>query len=82
MDRSEIVVRLREHEQEIREAGIEHLSLHGSWARGTAMEEQSDVFLNGQNGNPSLSFKKLKAAIKKVALRDHLHGVSPDQSSG
>jgi predicted nucleotidyltransferase len=43
MDRSAIIARLREHEGELKEAGIQHLSLHGSYARGTAIREASDV---------------------------------------
>ena len=43
MDRSTIISRLREHEGELKAAGIEHLSLHGSYARGTAIARVSDV---------------------------------------
>jgi predicted nucleotidyltransferase len=43
MDKSTIIVRLRDHEAELKAAGIEHLSLHGSYARGTAIGGVSDV---------------------------------------
>jgi predicted nucleotidyltransferase len=43
MDKSTIVAKLREHESELRAAGIEHLFLHGSYARGTAIRRVSDV---------------------------------------
>jgi predicted nucleotidyltransferase len=43
MDRSSIIAKLREHEGELKAAGIEHLFLHGSYARGTAVREISDV---------------------------------------
>jgi uncharacterized protein len=43
MDSSTIIAKLREHESELRAAGIEHLFLHGSYARGTAVREVSDV---------------------------------------
>jgi len=43
MDKSTIIAKLREHEGELKAAGIEHLSLHGSYARGTAVPEVSDV---------------------------------------
>lgn len=43
MDRSTIVALLREHEGELKAAGIEHLSLHGSYARGTPTGDASDV---------------------------------------
>src|SRR5882672_6461572 len=43
MDKSTIIAKLREHESELKAAGIEHLFLHGSYARGTAIREVSDV---------------------------------------
>jgi uncharacterized protein len=43
MDKSTIITKLREHEGELKAAGIEHLFLHGSYARGTAIREASDV---------------------------------------
>lgn len=45
MDKSTIIAKLREHEAELRAAGVEHLSLFGSYARGTAVRERSDVDL-------------------------------------
>ena len=43
MDRSEIITRLREYEAELRAAGVEHLRLHGSYARETAIPDVSDI---------------------------------------
>jgi len=43
MDKSAIIAKLREHESELKAAGIDHLYLHGSYARGTAVTETSDV---------------------------------------
>ena|SRR6478672_10456606 len=43
MESSTIVSRLREHEGELKAAGIEHLSLHRSYARGTAISGLLDV---------------------------------------
>ena len=43
MDKSTIVARLREYEGGLKAAGIEHLLLHASYARGTAIREASDV---------------------------------------
>ncbi len=43
MDRSTIIARLRDHEGELKAAGAEHLSLHGSYARGTAIGGASEV---------------------------------------
>lgn len=43
MDKSTILAKLREYEPELKAAGVEHLLLHGSYARGTATNEGSDV---------------------------------------
>ena len=43
MDKSTIIAILREHESELKAAGVEHLFLHGSYARNTAVREVSDV---------------------------------------
>ena len=43
MTRDQVIAKLREHETELRAAGVEHLLLHGSYARGTAVSELSDV---------------------------------------
>jgi predicted nucleotidyltransferase len=43
MDKSTIIAKLRDHEEELKAAGVEHLLLHGSYARGTANPESSDV---------------------------------------
>jgi predicted nucleotidyltransferase len=45
MHASTIIATLREHEGELRSAGVEHLSLFGSWARGKAVSELSDIDL-------------------------------------
>ncbi len=44
MDRDQVIATLREHESELRAAGVTHLSLFGSVARGEASAE-SDVDL-------------------------------------
>jgi uncharacterized protein len=43
MDRFTIIAALRDHERELKAAGIEHLALHGSYARGTQVSGASDV---------------------------------------
>ena len=43
MDKATIVSKLREYEGELKAAGVEHLLLHGSYARGTAVRDASDV---------------------------------------
>jgi predicted nucleotidyltransferase len=45
IDKSTIIDKLREHEEELKAAGVEHLFLHGSYSRGTAIRELSDVDL-------------------------------------
>jgi predicted nucleotidyltransferase len=42
MDRDQIIAKLREHAPELKAAGVVHLFLHGSYARGTAIDS-SDV---------------------------------------
>jgi uncharacterized protein len=44
MDRQDVIARLRQHEPELRAAGVVHLSLFGSVARGEE-SRQSDVDL-------------------------------------
>ena len=44
MDRNLVIERLKQHEQELKAAGIVHLRLHGSVARGEA-SDTSDVDL-------------------------------------
>ena len=43
MDRDQIIAKLREHAPELKAAGVVHLFLHGSYARGTAIHGSSDV---------------------------------------
>jgi len=45
MDKSTIIAKLREHQEELRAEGVDHLSLFGSYARGTAVQPLSDVDL-------------------------------------
>lgn len=43
MDRQHIIATLREHESELKRAGVQHLSLFGSYARGAEVQSVSDV---------------------------------------
>ena len=43
MDRDQIIAKLRESEPELKAAGVAHLFLHGSYARGTEIRGSSDV---------------------------------------
>jgi hypothetical protein len=43
MNTEQVIAKLREHETELKAAGVEHLFLHGSYARGSAIRDVSDV---------------------------------------
>jgi predicted nucleotidyltransferase len=43
MNGEQVIAKLREYEPELKAAGVEHLFLHGSYARGTAVPDVSDV---------------------------------------
>src|SRR5215469_754105 len=43
MDRETVIATLRQHEPELKAAGVAHLAVHGSYARGTAVSGLSDV---------------------------------------
>jgi predicted nucleotidyltransferase len=43
MNREQVIATLREHEPELKAAGVAHLALHGSYARGAAVSNMSDV---------------------------------------
>jgi hypothetical protein len=45
MNRDQVIAILREHEADLQRGGIRHLHLFGSLARGTAVQNQSDVDL-------------------------------------
>lgn len=45
MDKERIIAKLREHQSELKSGGIERLLLFGSHARGTAVQNTSDVDL-------------------------------------
>jgi len=43
MNGEQVIAKLREYEPELKAAGVAHLFLHGSYARGTAVRDVSDV---------------------------------------
>jgi predicted nucleotidyltransferase len=43
MNREQVIATLREHEPELKAAGVAHLVLHGSYARGAEVSGLSDV---------------------------------------
>ena len=69
MDREEIIARLRAHEAELRAAGIIHLHLHGSVARGQA-RPGSDVDLAGE-----FDKRKRLSLIDMVGLKNRLSDI-------
>jgi predicted nucleotidyltransferase len=66
MDRDYVITRLREHEPELKAAGIVHLRLHGSLARGTATAT-SDVDLIAE-----LDASKRLSLLDMVGLENRL----------
>jgi predicted nucleotidyltransferase len=66
MDRDRVIATLREHEPELKAAGIVHLRLHGSVARGEA-SERSDVDLIAE-----FDTTKRLSLLDMVGLENHL----------
>jgi predicted nucleotidyltransferase len=55
MDRGEAMARLKEHETELKQLGIEHLYLFGSTARGEARPDSDvDLFFDHPEGSIGL----------------------------
>ena len=51
MERTEAIAKLREHEAELRQLGVQHLFLFGSTARGEAREDSDvDLFFDHERG--------------------------------
>jgi predicted nucleotidyltransferase len=78
MDRTEVIQKLKEHEAELKAAGIVHLRLHGSYARGTQVEPLSDVDLIAE-----LEPGRRYTLIDMVRIENRLHellGVKVDLS--
>lgn len=54
MDRTEAVARLKAHEAELRQLGVQHLYMFGSTARGDAREDSDvDLFFDHERGKPA-----------------------------
>lgn len=67
-DKSAIIAALRNHEAELRAAGIERLFLFGSYARGTAVSHRSDVDLMAEfDGAKQLSLLELVHIQNRLA---------------
>jgi predicted nucleotidyltransferase len=67
MDRNAAITKLKEHEAELKQLGVEHLYLFGSTARGDARED-SDVDLFFDHPLGSLGLFELMD-VKAVAAR-------------
>jgi hypothetical protein len=78
MDEASIIDQLRAHEPELKAAGVVHLFLHGSYARGTMVREASDVDIIAEL-DPTLRLSLLNMVAIENRLADML-GVRVDLS--
>jgi uncharacterized protein len=78
MDKASIIEKLRAHESELKAAGVAHLFLHGSYARGTMVREASDVDMIAEF-DPSRRLSLLDMVATENRLADML-GVRVDLS--
>jgi hypothetical protein len=84
MQRDEAITKLREHEAELRQLGVQHLYLFGSTARGEAGEDSDvDLFFDYERGKLGLfelmNVKEQTSRIlgrkADIMTRDSLHKV-------
>ena len=84
MERDDAITKLRAHEAELRQLGVEHLYLFGSTARGEAREDSDvDLFFDYDEGSLSLfglmEVKERASEILEskadIMTRDSLHKV-------
>lgn len=82
MGRSEAIAKLKQHESELRNLGVEHLFLFGSTARGEArLDSDVDLFFDYEKGKLGLfelmDVKARAASIlgcaADIMTRDSLH---------
>jgi Predicted nucleotidyltransferases len=73
MDKDQVIARLREHEAELRAAGVQTLSLFGSVARGEATDRSDidvvvrlDHDLTGRGFDYFGSLARLKEKLEKI----------------
>jgi predicted nucleotidyltransferase len=87
MERDEAIARLREHEAELKQLGVQHLYLFGSTARGEARQDSDvDLFFDYEKGKFSLfdlmDVKDTAARIlgrkTDIMTRDSIHRVLKD----
>src|SRR6476469_3661196 len=84
MDRIEAIARLKEHEAELKQLGVEHLYLFGSTARGEAREDSDiDLFFDYERGKLGLfelmdvkeQTSRILGRKADIMTRDSLHKV-------
>ena len=84
MERDDAITKLKAHEVELRELGVEHLYLFGSTARGEAREDSDiDLFFDYERGKLGLfelmDVKEQRSRIlgrkADIMTRDSLHKV-------
>jgi uncharacterized protein len=88
MKREEAIIRLKEHETELRRLGVKHLYLFGSTARGEATDSSDvDLFFDYEKGKFGLfelmDVKEYTAGIlghpTDIMTRDSLHKALREQ---
>ena len=84
MERHDAIAKLKQHEAELKQLGVEHLYLFGSTARGEAREDSDvDLFFDYERGKLGLfelmDVKERACAIlgrkADIMTRDSLHKV-------
>lgn len=71
MHPSTIIATLREHERELRSAGVEHLSLFGSWARAP-QSRRSRISISSVTSTPDANIRCLDRVRLENRLADIL----------
>lgn len=71
MDRDAAIAKLKEHEAELKQRGVEHLYLFGSTARGEAREDSDvDLFFDHPQGSLGLfELMDVKVAAARILGR-------------
>jgi predicted nucleotidyltransferase len=84
MQRDEAIEKLKQHEAELRQLGVEHLYLFGSTARGEAREDSDvDLFFDYERGKLGLfelmdvkeETSRILGRKADIMTRDSLHKV-------
>ncbi|SRR5260370_42159529 len=84
MQRDEAIEKLKQHETELRQLGVEHLYLFGSTARGEAREDSDvDLFFDYERGKLGLfqlmdvkeHASRILGRKADIMTRDSLHKV-------